>query len=90
MSITVDHQKNTISSFRGTSRVSSTASASSVTPDVSAYDVYEFTSLAAALTINAPTGTPVNGDKLLFRILDNGTVVAPPVTATGNFLMFFN
>lgn len=54
-------------------RVSSTASASSVTPDVSAYDMYAFTALAATLTINAPTGTPVNGDKLMFRILDNGT-----------------
>jgi hypothetical protein len=25
------------------------------------------------LTINAPTGTPVDGNKLIFRILDNGT-----------------
>jgi len=25
------------------------------------------------LTINAPTGTPVDGNKLVFRLLDNGT-----------------
>ena len=48
-------------------------SASSVTPDVSAGDIYAFTALAATLTINAPIGTPTDGDKLMFRILDNGT-----------------
>lgn len=57
-------------------RVSSTASASSVTPDISAFDQYAFTALAAGLTINAPTGTPVDGDKLVFRFLDNGTARA--------------
>jgi hypothetical protein len=36
--------------------------------------------LAAALTIGVPTGTPVNGDKLIFRIKDNGT----PQTLTFN------
>jgi hypothetical protein len=54
-------------------RVSSTASASSVTPDISSFDQYAFTALATALTINAPVGTPVDGNKLVFRILDNGT-----------------
>lgn len=55
-------------------RVSSTASASSVTPDIASFDQYCFTALSAAtLTINAPIGTPVNGNKLIFRILDDGT-----------------
>lgn len=63
----------TLTSKRIDPRVSSTTSASSVTPDVSAYDQYCFTALAATLTINAPTGTPVDGTKLIFRILDNGT-----------------
>lgn len=49
------------------------ASASSVTPDVSAGDIYAFTALATGLTINAPIGTPTDGDKLIFRLLDNGT-----------------
>jgi hypothetical protein len=48
-------------------------SASSVTPDVSAGDIYAFTALAATLAINAPTGTPTDGDKLIFRFLDNGS-----------------
>jgi hypothetical protein len=51
----------------------SAASASSLTPDVSVGDIYAYTALAANLTINAPTGTPTNGDKLIFRLLDNGT-----------------
>ena len=63
----------TLTNKRIDPRVSSSASASSVTPDISAYDVYAFTALAATLGINAPIGTPVDGDKLIFRILDNGT-----------------
>jgi hypothetical protein len=63
----------TLTNKRIDPRVSSAASASSLTPDVSAFDQYAYTALAANLTINAPTGTPVDGTKLLFRILDNGT-----------------
>lgn len=63
----------TLTNKRIDPRVSSTASASSVTPDISSFDQYAFTALAAGLTINAPTGTPVDGNKLLFRIRDNGT-----------------
>ena len=54
-------------------RVNSAASATTITPDVSATDIVVLTALAANLTINAPIGTPVNGNKLIFRILDNGT-----------------
>lgn len=54
-------------------RVTSAASASSLTPDVSAADIYAYTALATGLTINAPIGTPTDGDKLIFRLLDNGT-----------------
>lgn len=54
-------------------RVSSTASGSTLTPTVASFDQYAYTALAANLTINAPTGTPVNGNKLIFRIKDNGT-----------------
>jgi hypothetical protein len=61
-----------VNSVRLNPRVSSSASASSLTPDISAYDQYCYTALAAGLTINAPTGTPLDGNKLLFRILDNG------------------
>ena len=63
----------TLTNKRITPRVSSTASASSLTPTIASYDQYVYTALAANLTINAPTGTPVDGNKLLFRIKDNGT-----------------
>ena len=63
----------TISSTRITPRVTSAASASTLTPSVATADIYAYTALAAGLTINAPTGTPVDGDKLMFRLLDNGT-----------------
>jgi hypothetical protein len=64
----------TLTNKRIDPRVSSTtSSASAVTPDISAYDIYAWTAQAATLTINAPIGTPVNGDKLMFRILDNGS-----------------
>jgi hypothetical protein len=63
----------TLTNKRMTVRVSSTTSGSTLTPDIASYDMYAYTALAAGLTINAPTGTPVDGDKLMFRILDNGT-----------------
>ena len=63
----------TLTNKRIDPRVVSAASASTLTPSVATADVYAYTALAAALTINAPTGTPVDGDKLIFRLLDNGT-----------------
>lgn len=71
-----------VNSVRLNPRVSSTASAATVTPDISTYDQYCFTALAAGLTINAPTGSPLDGNKLIFRILDNGTSRALTWNAT--------
>lgn len=70
--ITTPDGTATLTNKRIDPRVSSAASASSVTPDVSSYDQYAFTALAATLAINAPIGTPVDGTKLIFRFLDNG------------------
>ena len=63
----------TLTNKRIDPRVSSTASTASITPDISSFDQYAVTAQAAALAINAPTGTPVDGNKLVFRLLDNGT-----------------
>jgi hypothetical protein len=63
----------TIASTRIDPRDVSATTATTLTPDVSVGDIYCYTALASALTINAPTGTPTNGDKLMFRLLDNGT-----------------
>lgn len=77
---TTDSQ--TLSSKRIDPRTSSAATATTLTPDVSAVDQYNLTALASGLTINAPTGTPVDGNKLIFRILDNGTSRALTWNAT--------
>lgn len=67
---------STLNSIRYNPRISSAASASSLTPDISVADQYAFTALAADLTINAPIGTPLDGNKLIIRIRDNGTARA--------------
>lgn len=63
----------TIASTRIDPRDVTATTATSLTPSVANADIYAYTALASALTINAPTGTPTNGDKLIFRLLDNGT-----------------
>jgi hypothetical protein len=63
----------TLTNKRIDPRVSSTTSTASITPDISSFDQYAVTQQSVNLTINAPTGTPVDGNKLIFRILDNGT-----------------
>ena len=55
------------------SRVVATASSATPTPDADGTDLYSLTALATNPTFGAPTGTPVNGQKLLIRIKDNGT-----------------
>jgi hypothetical protein len=54
-------------------RTSSTASTATLTPDISSFDQYNLTAQAVGLTVAAPTGTPVDGNRLIIRILDNGT-----------------
>lgn len=51
-------------------------SSSTPTPDVDITDLYDVTALATAPTFGAPTGTPVNGQKLIIRIKDNATLRA--------------
>lgn len=63
----------TLTSKRITSRIGTTASTSTLTIDADVTDQYNVTALAAAMTIAAPTGTPTDGQKLIIRILDNGT-----------------
>lgn len=63
----------TLTNKRITKRVVSTASASSIGPDANGQDIIAITALAANLTINAPTGTPTDGQCMVIRIQDNGT-----------------
>jgi len=54
-------------------RTTETASATGITPDVSITDDYIVTALATGITVNAPIGTPLQGQPLIIRFKDNGT-----------------
>jgi len=54
------------------SAVDGIASNATVTPD-STKDMYIVTALATGTTVAAPSGSPVDGQVLLLRVLDNGT-----------------
>lgn len=47
--------------------------AASVTPNADTDDLVSIDALATALNVTNPSGTAVNGQRLLIRILDNGT-----------------
>jgi len=57
-------------------RANGEASNAAPTPNADTTDMYYLTALAAGATFGAPTGSPVDGQKLLVRILDNGGVQA--------------
>jgi len=57
-------------------RIGTVASSPTPTPDAASQDQYNVTALAAAALFGAPTGTPVDGQKLIVRIKDNGTARA--------------
>lgn len=67
----------TLTNKRITSRVSSAASVTSpLAWNSDSFDQYAINSLANSLTINADAGTPTDGQKMVFRINDNGTARA--------------
>ena len=55
-----------------TPRTTSTATATAITPNVNSEEIYALTALATAVTINNPSGTAANGQKLILSIKDNG------------------
>jgi hypothetical protein len=65
----------TLTNKRVTPRVpaTSTTTASPFALNTDSYDQYYFTALANALTISADGGTPTDGQKFVFRVLNNGT-----------------
>ena len=63
----------TLTGKRVVSRVYTTTSVSTLTANLSSYDQLVLTALAEACTIAEPTGSPVNGDRLLFCFKDNAT-----------------
>lgn len=49
------------------------ATSGSLTPNGDTTDLFVAEGLTGAITLAAPSGTPVNGQKLLIRLKDNGT-----------------
>jgi hypothetical protein len=72
----------TLTNKRINLRVQSQASTATLAINSDSYDQSVLTAQAAALAISAPTGTPVNGQKLTIRIKDNGTARAITWTTT--------
>lgn len=68
-----DTDTQTLTNKRVNPRVSSTTSSGTPTPNSDTDDVYILTALAASATFGSPTGTPVQGQRLMVRIKDNGT-----------------
>jgi Pectate lyase superfamily protein len=56
-----------------TLRATTVAYAATVTPDADTTDILNIGALTAGLTLNAPTGTPVDGQTLVLRCLQDGT-----------------
>lgn len=67
---------STLTNKRITSRIGTETSSATSTPTADTVDQWNITALAVADAIAAPTGTPTDGQKLLFRIKDNGTARA--------------
>ena len=59
-----------------------TTTGTTITPTAGATNQYNVTALASAATIAAPSGTPVDGQKLTIRFKDNGTARALTWTTT--------
>ena len=73
---------STLTNKRINPRSATATTATTLTPDLATLDQTSLTALATALTINAPTGTPVDGSKMTIRLKDNGTARALTWNAT--------
>jgi len=63
----------TLTNKRINPRISSTTSTATLTVNSDSFDQAVLTAQAVALSVAAPTGTPVNGQKLTLRFKDNAT-----------------
>lgn len=66
-------------------RILNQTSPSSISVDIGLYDQYNITALANSLAFSASTtGTPINGNKMIFRIKDNGSAQTLSWTTSGS------
>ena len=74
----VAFEDSTVKSFKPNTQVAT--SASTITPNADTDEFIMLTALGVNLTVNAPIGTPLNGQSIYFRFTDNAT----PRTITWN------
>lgn len=67
---------DTLTNKRITPRVQSVSDAATITPNADNDDCVDITAIAQGFTIANPSGTPVNFQRLVIRIKDNGTARA--------------
>jgi len=72
---------DTLTNKRVTPRVNTVTTTGTVTPTGDSSDQYEVIA-TGTLTIAAPSGTPTDGQKLMLRVKNNGTVTAQTITWT--------
>lgn len=68
-----DNTRNWTPIITKETRIDTDASSATPTPDADAGEQYNLTALAANATFGAPTGTLYDGQRLMIRILDDGT-----------------
>lgn len=68
--------------IRSASQTTTGAAGGSIAPTSGSTNQYTITALGAAATIDTPTGTPIDGQKLIVRIKDNGTARSLSWTTT--------
>ena len=73
---------STMTNKRNQPRSSTTTSTATLTPALATANVWQLTAQAEALTVAAPTGTPVLGEVIHILILDNATARAITWNAT--------
>ena len=72
---------DTLTNKRITLRIGTVTTTGTVTPTGDSSDQYEVIA-TGTLTIAAPSGTPTDGQKLMLRVKNNGTVTAQTITWT--------
>jgi hypothetical protein len=79
--VTLDGEE-TLTNKRVPPRVVTTTTTATLTPNLASGDVFLITNQSGALTIAAPTGTPLEGERIIIRYRDNGTTRAITWNAT--------
>jgi len=73
VTIVARNTTDTLTNKRIDPRITTFAAISTYAPDISTTDIVVVTAQSTAMVFDPPVGTPVNGNKLTFRITDNGT-----------------